>query len=352
MATDVQPIRQRERQPPHPAHPTHMRKETNVIMAQLHPAHPSVTPSQPRSVIRITVCVALAAAILSFSPRAPQAQAARMTLTVGAKGFAENDIVANMYVLLLQHAHIPVNSQIKDNLASSVATPALRHGDIDIFPEYTGTGLEVILGQKAPHNTLSYYDKVAAGYRARYNLMWLHPYPMNDTQGFATTQAFAKQTGIYSIADMVAKASRVRLIVATEYLGRADGFPDLEKVYGRFKSRLKGIVLLQGVGSVRYAALLQGRGDVTAAFTTDPDIAAHHLVVLNDPKHYGPPDNLAPVVRNQALQAYPTLRATLNQIASKITNPVITSLSNQVVTGHKDPRAVAQRFLQQQGFLK
>ncbi len=322
-------------------------------MAQLHAARTSSTPSRHRSVVRIVAYAVLAAmAVLPLIPRTSQAHAARMTLTVGAKGFAENEIVANMYVLLLQHAHIPVNSQIKDNLASSVATPALRHGDIDIFPEYTGTGLEVILGQKAAHNTISYYDKVAAGYRARYDLIWLRPYPMNDTQGFATTHAFATQTGIYSIADMAAKASMVRLIVATEYLGRADGFPDLEKVYGPFKSRLKGLVLLQGVGSVRYAALLQGRGDVTAAFTTDPDIAAHHLVVLSDPKHYGPPDNLAPVVRNQALQAYPTLRLTLNQIASKITNPVITNLSNQVVTDHKDPRAVAQSFLQQHGFLK
>ncbi len=70
-----------------------MSKETNVIMAQLHAAHPSVTPSRPRSVIRIAVCVALAAAILSLTPRTPPAQAARMTLTVGAKGFAENGFV-------------------------------------------------------------------------------------------------------------------------------------------------------------------------------------------------------------------------------------------------------------------
>jgi osmoprotectant transport system substrate-binding protein len=280
----------------------------------------------------------------------PASHTAKKTLTVGAKGFPENEIAAYMYVLLLQHAHIPVNSSIKDNLASSAATPALQHGDIDIFPEYTGTGLEAILGLKAAHNNVAYYDAVAAGYRKKYNLIWLHPYPMNDTQGFATTQAIAKKYGLQSIADMVKNASKLRLIVATEYLGRADGLPGVKKIYGNFTP--KELVKLQDVGSVRYSALLQGRGDVTEAFTTDPQIAADHLVVLSDPKNYAPPDNLAPVVRNDALQSYPQLRNVLNQIAPKITNSVISKLSAEVAIGHQDAKTVAQNFLTQQGFLK
>jgi len=279
----------------------------------------------------------------------PAAHAAKKTLTIGAKGFPENEIVANMYLLLLQHAGIPVNSGLKI-LASQVATPALQKGALDIYPEYTGTGLEAILGKTAPHNNIAYYDAVATGYRKKYNLIWLHPYPMNDTQGFATTQDFSRKNGITSIADMVSKASSVRLIVATEYLSRADGLPGVKKVYGDFTP--KALVKLQDVGSVRYAALLHGQGDITEAFTTDPDIAAHHLVVLGDPKGYAPPDNLAPVVRDDALQAYPKLAATLNAIAPKITNTVITGLSNQVVSNHDDPQTVAKTFLQQQGLLK
>lgn len=282
----------------------------------------------------------------------PAAHAAKMTLTVGAKGFPENEIVAYMYVLLLQNAGIPVNSSLKDNLASQVATPALQHGDIDIFPEYTGTGLEAILKQKATHDNVAYYDAVAKGYRQKYNLIWLHPYPMNDTQAFATTQSFAKQNNIHSIPDMVKNASKVKLIVATEYLGRADGLPGVEKIYGNFQSKLGGLVKLQDVGSVRYAALEQGRGNVTEAFTTDPQISADHLVVLSDPKHYAPPDNLAPVVRNAALQAYPKIRPVLNQIAPKITDAVISKLSAEVAIQHQDAKTVAQNFLKQQGFLK
>jgi osmoprotectant transport system substrate-binding protein len=315
----------------------------------------SGVPSRRGLFFRVLTGVAVAAAAIFPSlpgahAAAPARPTAKMTITVGAKGFPENEIVAYMYILLLQHAGIPVNSSLKDNLASQVATPALQHGDIDIFPEYTGTGLEAILQETAPHTSAAYYTAVAAGYRKKFNLIWLQPYPLNDTQGFATTRAIAKQYGLRSITDMVKNASKLRLIVATEYLGRADGLPGLEKVYGMFTP--KALVKLQDVGSVRYEALLQGQGDVTEAFTTDPQIASDHLVVLSDPKGYAPPDNLAPVVRADVLRTYPSLKQVLNQIAPKMTNAAITLLSSEVAIQHQDAETVARTFLTQQGFLK
>jgi osmoprotectant transport system substrate-binding protein len=349
------------RQPP----PPRMRKENNIIMSTLHSSdhsdtpYKAPTPSRRRVLTRALASAALTAAVAlpftampSAHAASPKAHAAKLTLTVGAKGFPENDIVAYMYVLLLQHAGIPVNSSLKDNLASQTATPALQRGDLDIFPEYTGTGLETILQQKAAHDTIAYYDAVAKGYRQKYNLIWLNPYPMNDTNAFATTQSFAKQNHIYSIPNMVSNASKVKLIVDTEYLGRADGLPGVQKIYGNFQSKLGDLVKVQGVGSVRYAALTQGRGNVVEAFSTDPQIASDHLVVLSDPKNYAPPDNLAPVVRYSALQTYPKIRPVLNQIASKITTSTISQLSAQVAIQHQDAKTVAQNFLQKQGFLK
>ena len=82
---------------------------------------------------------------------APAVHVARKTLTIGAKDFSENQIVAYMYLLLLQKARIPVNGDVKKNLTSFIATPALQRGDIDIFPEYTGTGLEDILKDTEHH---------------------------------------------------------------------------------------------------------------------------------------------------------------------------------------------------------
>jgi osmoprotectant transport system substrate-binding protein len=287
---------------------------------------------------------------IGVSAATPAVHPSAKTLTIGAKDFSENQIVAYMYLYLLQDARIPVNGDVKKNLASGIATPALVKGDIDIFPEYTGTGLEAILKQKAPHNAAAYYKAVSAGYQKKFNLTWLAMYPMNDTQGFATTHSFAQQTGIKTIADMAKHASEVRLIVATEYLGRADGLPGVKRVYGNFTP--KEIVQIAGAGSLRYAALLQGRGDIVEAFTTDAALAGNNLVVLADPKGYAPPDNLAPVVRNDALAAYPNLKTVLNKLARKITNAAITRLNYQSDIQGKDPKDVARTFLQDQGLIK
>jgi osmoprotectant transport system substrate-binding protein len=280
---------------------------------------------------------------------APAVHAARKTLTIGAKDFSENQIVAYMYLLLLQKAKIPVNGDVKKNLTSFLATPALRRGDLDIFPEYTGTGLEDVLKEKAPHNAAAYYTAVKEGYQKKFKLTWLDHYPMNDTQGFATTQAFSKKYGIKTIADMVKHASDVRLIVTTEYLSRADGLPGVKKVYGAFTP--KELVRINGAGSFRYKALLSGRGDVVEAFTTDAAIAGNHLVVLGDPKGYAPPDNLAPVVRDDALQAYPHLAQVLGVLTRRITSEAITTLNYQADIQGKDPKEVARAFLRQQALL-
>src|SRR5437763_5997650 len=276
----------------------------------------------------IGVAAVAARAVPSVLPAcaaSPTIHAARKTLTIGAKGFAENEIVAHMYLVLLQQAGLPVHGTITQNLTSAIATPALVRGDIDIFPEYTGTGLEVILKQKAPHNARAYYRAVAAGYQRQFNLTWLDPMPLNDTHGFATTQAISRTYGLNTITDMVRNASRLRLIVTAEYLTRPDGLPGVKRVYGDFTP--KKLVTLTGVGSLRYAALLLGQGDVVEAFTTDGLIAGDRLLVLGDPKGYAPPDNLAPVVRTDALRAYPQIKDVLNKLAPRITSTLMTALN-------------------------
>jgi glycine betaine/choline ABC-type transport system substrate-binding protein len=102
---------------------------------------------------------------------------------------------------------------------------------------------------------------------------------------------------------------------------------------------------------VRYAALLLGQGDVVEAFTTDGLIAADRLLVLGDPKGYGPPDNLAAVVRNEALRAYPEIRDVLNTLAPRVTRTLITALNYLVDGAQMAPQIVARIFLQQQGLL-
>src|ERR671938_407093 len=147
---------------------------------QAHGTSRSTSLSRRDLLTRAAIGVATVAAravpsVLPAGAAAPATHAARKTLTIGAKGFAENEIVAHMYLLLLQQAGVPVHGTITQNLTSAIATTALMRGDIDIFPEYTGTGLEVILKHTEPHNAHAYYKAVAAGYQRQFNLTWLDP---------------------------------------------------------------------------------------------------------------------------------------------------------------------------------
>lgn len=335
--------------------------DTRIIDALTIPDHTSSTLSRRDALARAATGVAAIAGAAALTPSiqalaaAPAIHTAKPTLVIGAKGFSENEIVAYMYMLLLRQAGVSVSSTLKDGLASGVATTALQRGGqnngIDIFPEYTGTAVNVVLQQtNIPHKPEAYFKAAVAGYQSKYKLTFLNYSPMNDAQGFATSQAISKQYGIKSIADMVKHASQLRLIAAAEYLDRADGPKLLAKIYGSFK--FKSEVILADVGSQRYAALQEGRGDVTEAFTTDGLIAADNLVVLTDPKGYALPDNLGPVVNDAALTAYPVIKTVLNNLAPHVTSKAITKLNYQADGQGKKPLDVARAFLTSNGLLK
>lgn len=288
-----------------------------------------------------------AIAVAATLGQVPGAYAAGKSLNVGAKDFTEDQLVAHMYTLLLEQAGFSVTE--KFNLPTAIAHQSLLKGDIDLYPEYTGTGLEVILKGTAPHTQPAYYKAAAAGYEKQFKLTWLNPSPMNDTQGIATTQAVAKQYGLKTISDLAKQASKLRFIANVEFLGRPDGLPGLKKIYGDFN--FKALIKVASPG-LRYAALQQGRGDVVVAYTTDGLIAGDRLIVLVDDKGYAPPDQIAPVVRDDTLKANPQIKTILNGLAPKITSSIIAGLNYQVDGQHKDLPTVAKTFLQQQGLLK
>ncbi|MDB5075440.1 MAG: opuCC [Chloroflexi bacterium] len=315
---------------------------------------PAPRLSRREALIRVTLGAGAltAAGTLGAVPGALAAATERPTaapsLNVGAKDFTEDQLIGHMYTLLLQQAGFSVTEHF--NLPTSIAHSSLVRGDIDLYPEYTGTGLVVILKSTAPNNDAAFYKAVAAGYQQRFHITWLKPSPMNDTQGLATTQAVSKKFGFTTISGMVKQAPQLRAIMNSEFLNRPDGLPGLKRVYGNFT--FKSQVIVAGAGSLRYAALTAGRGDVVVAFTTDGPIVGDHLVLLVDDKHYAPPDQVAPVVRDSVLQKYPQISSALNKLAPTLTTTAITNLNYQVDGLHKDLATVAKTFLQQHGLLK
>jgi osmoprotectant transport system substrate-binding protein len=273
------------------------------------------------------------------------------TIRVGSKDFTEAILVAEMEAQLLEHAGYTVERKL--NLGGTpVAHQALINDEIDLYPEYTSTGLqEMLKAQELPKDPKEIHTAVKQGYEQQFKLTWLDPSPFNDSNTFATTKAIAEQYSLKTYSDLVAQAPNLRLGGPAELPERQDT-KGLEQAYGPFISKFKQYVQL-GTGSLRYDALQSGNVDVIAAFGTDGRIKADALVVLEDDKKFFPIYNIAPVIRQDVLQEHPQIADVLNRLAPLLTDEVMAGLNYQVDgPDKKEPDDVAREFLQQHGLLE
>jgi osmoprotectant transport system substrate-binding protein len=280
------------------------------------------------------------------APTNPPASAG--SIKIGSKDFTEEFIVAEMYAQLLEKAGFTVERKL--NLGGTpIAQTAIVNGDIDLYPEYTSTGLLTVLKMQPIQDPNQIFAAVKKGYEDQFKLTWLQSSPFNDTQALAMTQAVSDQYGIKTYSDLSQKASSLVLGGPAEFIDREDGIKGLQKAYGGFQ--FKDIKQL-GTGSLRYQALLDKQVDVVVAFGTDGAIKGNNLVLLKDDKIFYPVYNVAPVVRQDTLLKYPKIADVLNKLAPMLTDDVMSGLNWQVDgPDKKEPAAVAKAFLQQNGLL-
>jgi osmoprotectant transport system substrate-binding protein len=283
---------------------------------------------------------------------APQpAPAEAAPVRIGSKNFTEAILVAEMYALALENAGIRVER--KFNLgATPVAHTALVNGEIDLYPEYTSTGLLEVLKQAPIADAKGILEAVRKGYEEQFKLTWLEPSPFNNTNALAMTRQRAEELGIRTYSDLVARSGELKLGGPPEFPEREDT-KGLMAAYG-FDPKFIGDNFVQlDTGALRYEALTKGDIDVVVAFGTDGQINGLGLALLEDDKNYYPIYQIAPVVRQDTLAANPAIAETLNKLAPLLTNDVMSGLNWQVDGPEKKEIAdVARAFLQQQGFIK
>ncbi len=270
----------------------------------------------------------------------------RERLIVGSKNFTEELLLGELYAQLLEHYDFRITRKL--NLGGTqVAMAALRRGDIDLYPEYTGTALITELKLKPTGDAAATYRTVRDAYARDYDLIWLDPAPMNNTQALATTQEIAEKYSIFTLSDLSRAAPKLRLGAIPEFTKREDGLPGLQKAYGGFNFhdvKLFDIAL-------RYRALKAGSVDVVVAFGTDGQILADSLVVFEDDKHFWPVYQVAPVVRREALDRFPGLATHLNGLSERLTDKTMRELNYAIDGGKQEPAAVAHDFLTGIGFV-
>jgi glycine betaine/choline ABC-type transport system substrate-binding protein len=289
------------------------------------------------------------------------AQDDKPTVTVGSKDFTESIVLAEIVSQLLEDHGYTVERQF--NLGgTAVVHQAMISGEVDIYVEYTGTGLIAILGQELPQDEAAapeagaspaatsgqdaVYDIVKREYQEQFGLTWLEPGGFNNTYALAVTQETADAHGLETISDLQGIAGDMTFGATQEFLVRPDGLPGLEEAYGLDFGDEKGLD-----PGLLYSALDEGQVDVISAFATDGRIPALDLVVLEDDKNFFPPYYAAPVVDSELLEQNPEIADILNELAGQIDDATMADLNYQVDEGGEEPADVARAFLEERGLI-
>ncbi|BCL83251.1 glycine/betaine ABC transporter substrate-binding protein [Ktedonobacteria bacterium brp13] len=269
------------------------------------------------------------------------------TIVVGSKSFTESILVGNMMYDLLKANLKGVTIENKSNLGGTmVPWNAIQSGQLDLYCEYTGTGLVDILKQPVSHDPNATYQTVKTQYPQKFNIDWLNPIGFNDTYAIAVPQSVANQYHLKTISDLKAVASKLTFGAEPEYFSRPDGYAGLIGAYGlQFGSKKE-----LNVG-LKYEAVASNQVQVIDVFSTDGQLTKYNMTVLNDDKNFFPPYYAAPIVRESTLKAHPEVATILNKLTGKLDNSSMQQLNYQVDVQHKSADTVAKQFLISAGLL-
>jgi osmoprotectant transport system substrate-binding protein len=272
-------------------------------------------------------------------------------ITVGSKLDPEAQLLGEMYVLLLQKAGYTVHPKLALG-QTPVVFNALKSGAIDLYPEFTGTGLN-ILQVKSSYNPQQDYQTVKNGFEQQYHITWLDQAPLNDGYSLCTSKAESQKLGVTTLSQLAPKVPQLTL--ATQ----SDGvtfFDNLESTYGFKTASFKSVKKVDY--SIGFSAVKSGAANVTECYTTDGSVLTQGFIFLDDDKHGFTEFHPAPIVRDTIIQSDPGIATALNPLAPDLTTEVSINLQSQVSQKKANGtpvseavKEVATSFLQSKGLL-
>ena len=260
-------------------------------------------------------------------------------LRIGSKNFSEQVLLGEIAAQALEAKGIAVDRKL--NLGGTfVCHSAVKAGELDLYPEYTGTAFTAILGEKPVSDPAAVRRAVADAYAKRWNLHWSPPLGFENTFALVVRKEDAARLHLARISDLRGREGELRPGFGYEFLERQDGFPGLARAYGlSFRERPVEMDL-----GLLYQALATRKVDLIAGNSTDGLIAALDAVVLEDDRRYFPPYEAAFVVRDAAWRR-PGVAAALAPLAGAIDATTMRRLNAAIDRDKKRPEDVARDFL-------
>ena len=278
-------------------------------------------------------------------------------IQIGSKPNTENLVLGQLMVITLENAGLPVVD--RTGLGSSQVTrSALVNGEIDAYPEYTGTAISnyfpnVEIQEGLTQDAEALYRRVSE-LDTRNNLVWLAPAPANNTFSLAVTRTLAEENGLSTAADLagyIDAGNEVKLATNDEFAQRPDGLAAYEETYGFDLSNDQLLVITGASSTQTEQALAEGANgvNVAMAYSTDGALVAYDFVVLADPQGAQPVFQPCPVFRQEVIDAYPQIPQLLNPIFQSLTNEALQELNAQVDVDGALPAEAARSYLQENG---
>lgn len=269
------------------------------------------------------------------------------TIHIATKPMTEQYVLGEMLDILIEQ-DTDLNVEITQGVGGGTSNiqPAMENGEFDLYPEYTGTGWNMVLKKEGLY-TEDMFSSLQKEYNDDYDMSWIGMYGFNNTYGLVVRKEIADKYNLKTYSDLKAVSDQLTFGAEYDFFEREDGYDALCAEYGfHFKKTMD-----MDIG-LKYQAINQGKIDVMNIFTTDGQLSTSDVVVLVDDKQFYPSYMCGNIVRNEVMEQHPELEAVLQTLSGTITDSDMARMNYEVETLGREPRVVAKEFLAGKGLIK
>ncbi|MEP7381663.1 MAG: glycine betaine ABC transporter substrate-binding protein, partial [Gemmatimonadota bacterium] len=272
-----------------------------------------------------------------------QSSADRAPVVVASKPFGESYLLAEMFAQLLESAGIMVTRRPGLG-ATEIAFSALRTDAIDVYPEYTGTGLVAILRDSVTEamrrDPRLAFDRVAREFPSRFGVRWLPPLGFQNGYAIAVRRETAERLQLRTLSDVAARGASLSAGFSADFIGRADGFAGLAAAYGLAFKTVRPLA-----PAVKYQALAASSVDIIDGYSTDGLLAKYDLVTLEDDRRFFPPYEASAIISPRLARDRPDAIAVLTRLSERLTEPMVREWNRRIEVAQEPVKNVARDAL-------
>lgn len=269
------------------------------------------------------------------------------TIHIATKPMTEQYVLGEMLDILIEQ-DTDLNVELTQGIGGGTSNiqPAMENGEFDLYPEYTGTGWNMVLKQDGLY-TEDLFDTLQQSYQDNFSMQWIGMYGFNNTYGLVVRREIAEQYNLKTYSDLKAVANQLIFGAEYDFFEREDGYDALCETYGlQFKETMD-----MDIG-LKYQAINQGKIDVMVVFTTDGQLSTSDVVVLEDDKQFYPSYLCGNVIRTEVLERHPELEEVFHKLTGVISDNDMAAMNYAVETQNQEPRDVAEEFLRNHNLLQ